>query len=407
MTVIAASAPTAPLRVSAPSSARRRVPAFVWEIAIAVGAYLIYEAARFIAVGSYPTALVHAHQVVALERHLDLNVESTVQNAFLNSPLLPVLNYVYLAAQNLVLPASLVLLYRLNRTTYRTLRNTLLATWLLSLPVYALYPAAPPRLAGLGIVDTVSTGSPLKLEGGTTTSLFNQFAAVPSLHVGFAFAIGIALAAALRNPILRFAALMWGPVMLLTVVATGNHFVFDAITGRGDHRRRLRRPPTHRGRLARTTACRRVRARRVPPDRAAGGAGVATIGDMSLAERLVALEHEGWAPSSQVTVAVLPRASHGGRYYRERLTDDAQMAFPFGVLPREATIEAMESAPPWERYEITDPHVVALSDESGIVVYEVVAQRPGEEPYSAVVSTTFVRDGEAWKVAFHQQSPKA
>ena len=24
---------------------------------------------------------------------------------------------------------------------------------------------------------------------------------------------------------------MWGPVMLLTVVATGNHFVFDAITG--------------------------------------------------------------------------------------------------------------------------------------------------------------------------------
>jgi membrane-associated phospholipid phosphatase len=54
---------------------------------------------------------------------------------------------------------------------------------------------------------------------------------VPSLHVGFAFAIGIAFAAALRNPVLRLAALMWGPVMLLTVVATGNHFVFDAITG--------------------------------------------------------------------------------------------------------------------------------------------------------------------------------
>jgi membrane-associated phospholipid phosphatase len=83
----------------------------------------------------------------------------------------------------------------------------------------------------MGIVDTVSTGSPLKLESGSTTSLFNQFAAVPSLHVGFAFAIGIALAAALRNPVLRVAALMWGPIMLLTVVATGNHFVFDAITG--------------------------------------------------------------------------------------------------------------------------------------------------------------------------------
>jgi hypothetical protein len=50
---------------------------------------------------------------------------------------------------------------------------------------------------------------------------------------------------------------------------------------------------------------------------------------------------------------------------------------------------------------------VALSVDSGIVVYEVVAQRPGEDSYSAVVSTTFVREGDLWKVAFHQQSPKA
>ena len=209
----------------------RRVPPFVREIAIAIVAYVIYEVARVLTVGSYSAAFGNAQDVVALERHLNLNVEHGVQRAFLDSPLMPVLNYVYLAAQNLVLPASLVLLYRVNRSTYRVLRNTLLATWLLALPVYALFPAAPPRLAGLGIVDTVSDGSPLKLESGTTTSLVNQFAAVPSLHVGFAFAIGIALAAALRPPILRLAALSWGPLMLLTVVATGNHFVFDALAG--------------------------------------------------------------------------------------------------------------------------------------------------------------------------------
>ena len=57
----------------------RRVPAFVWEIAIAIAAYLVYEAARFVAVGSYPTALGHAHQVVALERDLNLDVEGGVQ----------------------------------------------------------------------------------------------------------------------------------------------------------------------------------------------------------------------------------------------------------------------------------------------------------------------------------------
>ncbi len=118
---------------------------------------------------------------------------------------------------------------------------------------------------------------------------------------------------------------------------------------------------------------------------------------MSLAERLIALEREGWD-------ALV--AGEGGRYYGEHLTDDALMAFPFGILTRAATIEALESAPPWERYEIADPQVVGLSEDSGVVVYDVVARRPGEEPYSAVVSTTFVRDGDVWKVAFHQQSPK-
>jgi hypothetical protein len=118
---------------------------------------------------------------------------------------------------------------------------------------------------------------------------------------------------------------------------------------------------------------------------------------MSLAERLIALERDGWD-------ALV--AGEGGRHYRQHLTDDALMAFPFGVLTRAATIEAMETAPPWEGYEMVDPQVVALGNDGGVVVYEVVARRPGEEPYSAVVSTTFVRDGDVWQVAFHQQSPK-
>ena len=118
---------------------------------------------------------------------------------------------------------------------------------------------------------------------------------------------------------------------------------------------------------------------------------------MSVAERLIALEREGWD-------ALV--AGEGGRYYGEHLTDDALMAFSFGVLTRAATIEAVALAPPWERYEIADPRVGALGDDSGIVVYQVVARRPGEEPYSAVASTTYVRHGDVWQVAFHQQSPK-
>jgi hypothetical protein len=117
---------------------------------------------------------------------------------------------------------------------------------------------------------------------------------------------------------------------------------------------------------------------------------------MTLAERLIALEREGW----EALVA-----GRGGAYYRKKLATNTMMAFPFGVLTREDAIDAIESAPPWERFEIHDPRVVELSDGCGVVVYTVVAQRPGQEPYSAVIGSAFVREHEGWKLAFHQQSP--
>lgn len=117
---------------------------------------------------------------------------------------------------------------------------------------------------------------------------------------------------------------------------------------------------------------------------------------MSVEDELVEAEHEGWTALS---------SGRGGSHYRDHLTDNALMAFTFGVLSREEAIEAMESAPPWARFEMRDPRVVVLTQDSGVVVYSVVAQREGQEPYSAVVSSTFVREDETWKLAFHQQTP--
>ena len=119
---------------------------------------------------------------------------------------------------------------------------------------------------------------------------------------------------------------------------------------------------------------------------------------MSFSGELIALEREGW----EALVA-----GGGGEYYRQKLTAGAVMAFPFGVLTREATIEAMESAPPWASFELIDPQVVELTADAGIVVYRVRAQRPGQEHYAAVISSTFVREDDNWKLAFHQQSPPA
>ena len=102
--------------------------------------------------------------------------------------------------------------------------------WLISIPVYAVFPVAPPRLAGIGIADTVSTHGAVSMTGRSSV-FYNELAAVPSLHCGFAVAVGIALAAAANRPLSKALALLWGPLVCLTVVATGNHYVFDIAAG--------------------------------------------------------------------------------------------------------------------------------------------------------------------------------
>src|SRR3954454_1598813 len=194
-------------------------------------AYLLYSAARWVTVGDLGAARAHAEWIVHLEDHLGVADEASVQDALRGTWAIWLLNPLYLAAQLVVLPGALVFLYRRSRPVYERLRNTILATWLISIPVYAAFPVAPPRLAGMGLVDTISTQTGFGLDSKLTTSFYNQLAAVPSLHVGFAVAVSIAIAAAARRPIVKALALLWGPAIALAVVATGNHFIFDIAAG--------------------------------------------------------------------------------------------------------------------------------------------------------------------------------
>jgi membrane-associated phospholipid phosphatase len=194
-------------------------------------AYLLYSAARWLTIGDLGAAKANADWILDLEHHLGVASEASVQTALTGTWALWLLNHLYLAAQLVVLPGALVFLYHRSQPLYERLRNTILATWLLSIPIYAAFPVAPPRLADIGLVDTITNQTGVALDSGLTTSFYNELAAVPSLHVGFAVAIGIALAAAVRHPAAKALALLWGPTIGLAVVATGNHFVFDIAAG--------------------------------------------------------------------------------------------------------------------------------------------------------------------------------
>ena len=201
------------------------------QLLLFAAAYLAYSLGRFVALGEEPVAAANADWIVDLERSLAVDVEGGVQRALDSGPAMWLLNHAYLAAQFVVAPGVLVWLYRIRSPQYRTLRDTVLLTWLISLPVYALFPVAPPRLAEVGLTDTISEGTGLALDSRLATKFYNPLAAVPSLHAGFAFAVSAAAFAAARRPLARTAALAWSPIVALAVVATGNHFVFDIAAG--------------------------------------------------------------------------------------------------------------------------------------------------------------------------------
>ena len=212
------------------ATATRRRSAWGRQLLLFLAAYAVYSLARWLFVGDPSTAVRHAHWVLRLERTMGVAIEASVQHALDTGVPIWVLSNVYLAAQLVVPPAAFIWLYRHSPEVYRGLRNTVLATWLIAIPIYALFPVAPPRLAEAGIVDTVTQQAGVALTGRSTI-FYNPLAAVPSLHVGVAAAIGVALFIAVRAPWARALALLWGPTVALAVLATGNHYLFDIAAG--------------------------------------------------------------------------------------------------------------------------------------------------------------------------------
>ena len=121
--------------------------------------------------------------------------------------------------------------------------------------------------------------------------------------------------------------------------------------------------------------------------------------DSKLAElrhTLVSTETAGWQALSDGT---------GADFYDQHLTADAIMVFPFGVLARQQSIESIRAAPPWATFAIEEPRIVELDNDSAILTYRATAQRQGEAPYSALMTTVFVWSEGRWMTAFHQQTP--
>lgn len=140
---------------------------------------------------------------------------------------------IYINAQTTVVLGAVFYLYLFHNQRYYFVRNMMMVAMGIALIGYIVYPTAPPRFffPEYGFRDTVSEFTGVSHANVKITTLFNPYAAVPSMHCCFAIIIGGSLASLAKHRVTR---VLWlGYPLLLTwvVVVTGNHWILDAILG--------------------------------------------------------------------------------------------------------------------------------------------------------------------------------
>lgn len=201
------------------------------EAAVVLVLYALYETSRGLVVGDRAAAVQHAREVASLEGSLHVFVEGHVQHMARVLPgVIDTLGILYLTLHLAVTGGYLLWLHRRRPAAFPLVRTALLLASALAVVGYVLFPTAPPRMAALGIADTIS-GAHVDLNTGLVSSLYNPFAAVPSMHVGYAVIVGLSLIRHAARPTLRVLGALYPALVLLVVVATGNHLLVDAFAG--------------------------------------------------------------------------------------------------------------------------------------------------------------------------------
>jgi hypothetical protein len=175
-----------------------------------------------------------AYDLLELERTLNIDVEGPLNRIAAHTEWLAVFsNYFYALAHFVVTIGVLVWLYKRHPLQYRPLRTVLYVCNVVALAGYWLYSLAPPRfLPDEGYVDTVRVfGTWGSYASGDLSHASNQFAAMPSMHIGWALWSGLALFWLARRRWIRWAGIAYPLVTLIVIMTTANHFILDAVGG--------------------------------------------------------------------------------------------------------------------------------------------------------------------------------
>ena len=200
------------------------------EILVIATLFIGYKVGRQLVADRVTDAFSNAAHLVRLEAWLRLPSETTVQGWVLGSPhVLKAANEFYVAVHFPLTIAFLVWAWFFRaRDEYVWARSLLATVTALALLVHLTIPLAPPRLLPqFGFVDTMKTIGP-SAYGAHAAEIANQYAAMPSLHVGWAMLIAVVVIVTVRS---RWRWLMLiHPILTFAVVTvTANHWWLDSV----------------------------------------------------------------------------------------------------------------------------------------------------------------------------------
>jgi hypothetical protein len=197
---------------------------------LVTGLLLVYKIGRRLVAGHTAEAFRNANRVWDLERAVRLPGEGSVQSLLLHShTLVRVADTYYATVHFPATLAFLVWLYLRRPGHYVWARRVLAALTAAALVLHLTFPLAPPRmLAAAGLVDTGRVYGPSVYGPPQTDHLSNQFAAMPSLHFGWALMVAIGLIVATRSR-WRWLWLLHPLVTLAVIIGTANHYWLDTI----------------------------------------------------------------------------------------------------------------------------------------------------------------------------------
>ncbi|WP_131743393.1 phosphatase PAP2 family protein [Actinomadura roseirufa] len=205
-------------------------PRAVRELALIVALFGVYKLGRLLASGRIAEAFGNARRVWDLERTLDLPSETAVQHGLLHSDLLVHAANGYYAYVHFPATAAFLLWIYLRRPShYRWIRRVVVALTASGLVLHLLVPLAPPRMLTVtGLIDTGAAFGPAVYGAPQTDTMANQYAAMPSLHIGWAAVVALGLIATSRTR-WRWLWTLHPVVTVLVVVATANHYWMDGV----------------------------------------------------------------------------------------------------------------------------------------------------------------------------------